>query len=150
MCEQLTCSRCGPKPQSSFWKDRTRKRGYHAWCKDCCRTNNYEYETGNPPKALVLSTRARAKKLSVPFDLVEKDIVIPSHCPILGIPLAHSRGNGTGPKDNSPSIDRIVPEKGYVRGNVVVVSFRANRIKSNATPDEILAVGNFYKELLNV
>src|SRR5262249_53413260 len=40
-------------------------------------------------------------------------------------------------KENSATLDRIIPSKGYVRGNVVVVSWRANHLKNNATPDEI-------------
>ena len=42
----------------------------------------------------------------------------------------------------------IIPEKGYVKGNIVVISNMANVIKSNATPEEIIAVGEFYKKLL--
>ena len=49
---------------------------------------------------------------------------------------------------NSPSIDKIIPEKGYVPGNVIIVSMKANMIKSFATPDEIIKVGKFYKNLL--
>jgi hypothetical protein len=45
------------------------------------------------------------------------------------------------------SIDKIVPALGYVKGNVIIVSNRANIIKNNATPEEILAVGFFYKNL---
>ena len=52
-------------------------------------------------------------------------------------------------KDASPSIDRIIPTLGYVRGNVIVVSLKANRIKNDATPDELMEVARFYKELLN-
>lgn len=95
----------------------------------------------------MFSVKTRARKKGLAFDLTEEDINIPSHCPVLGIPLFHKRGKGTGPHDNSPSLDRIIPEKGYVKGNVIVVSSKANRIKSNATADEILAVGNFYKDL---
>ena len=50
--------------------------------------------------------------------------------------------------DNSPTIDRIVPELGYVKGNVVVVSAKANRIKNDATITEILSVYNYYSSLL--
>jgi hypothetical protein len=61
-------------------------------------------------------------------------------CPILGIPLIISKGKLS---DNSPSIDRIDPSKGYVPGNVVVISNRANVIKSYGTLEEHRKIVNF-------
>lgn len=98
-------------------------------------------------KRLLAQARHRAKKRGLPFNIELVDVEIPSHCPVLGIPIYASghRGNCA----NSPSIDRIVPSLGYVKGNVIVVSIQANRIKSNAAPHEILKVANFYVQLLN-
>jgi hypothetical protein len=56
------------------------------------------------------------------------DLPIPPLCPVLGIHLAPSEA-GAGRNDNAPSIDRIQPELGDVPGNVVVISWRANRLK---------------------
>lgn len=86
----------------------------------------------------------RASKKGLPFDLTIDDFSIPEKCPILGIELVAGEGR-RGPQDTSPSLDRIVPEKGYVKGNVVVISHRANKIKSDATPEEIEAVYLFLK-----
>lgn len=72
-------------------------------------------------------------------------MVIPEQCPALGIQLQLDCSHAT--KDAAPSLDRIVPALGYVRGNVVVVSFLANRIKTNATPAQIRAVADFYEQL---
>lgn len=68
-------------------------------------------------------------------------------CPALGIELSLS-STGRGPNFNSPSIDKIIPALGYIKGNVIWVSHLANTIKTNATPDQICAVGEFYKKLL--
>lgn len=108
------------------------------------------WRCANPAKWLVSSSRQSAKRKGLPHNITEADLVIPTHCPVLGIELRMGTNGLQACRDAAPSIDRIVPEKGYVRGNIVVVSFRANRIKSNATADEILAVGAFYKELSNV
>lgn len=108
------------------------------------------WRTRNPASWLVSSCKQTAKNKGLPFNLVKEDVVIPTHCPVLGIELRMGTNGLQACRDAAPSIDRIVPEKGYVRGNIIVVSFRANRIKSNATADEILAVGAFYKELSNV
>jgi hypothetical protein len=62
-----------------------------------------------------------------------------SRCPVLGIPLDRS------PRDNTPSLDRIIPARGYVPSNVIVVSLRANQIKGDATVRELLAIARFYE-----
>jgi len=94
---------------------------------------------------LLRGARLRAENKNLPFDISLDDILIPEICPVLGIQLKTGQGKIC---DTSPSIDRIIPEKGYVKGNVIVVSNKANRIKTNATPEEIIAVGEYYKKLL--
>lgn len=81
--------------------------------------------------------RARALKAGIPFNITVDDIVIPATCPVLGVPLFIGTVKD---KMNSPSIDRIKPALGYVRGNVRVISNRANTLKSNATPIELMKV----------
>jgi hypothetical protein len=98
-----------------------------------------------PIECLLNSARYRAKKMGVRFALIADDIKIPPVCPVLGIPLYQ----GTCAHDGSPTLDRIIPELGYVPGNVMVVSLRANRIKNNSTVEELIAVAEFYKKLLN-
>jgi hypothetical protein len=92
------------------------------------QVSRYEYK-------LWLNTKHRASRSGIPFNLEESDIVIPHRCPILDIPLFKStKGH---PDNNSPSLDRVVPELGYVKGNVRVISFRANKLKSNLTIGEL-------------
>jgi len=90
------------------------------------------------------NARQRARKAGVPCNISLTDLVIPSHCPALGIPLRPKPGKRGG-GDNSPSLDRIRPELGYVPGNVIVVSRRANRIKNDATIEELEAIADFYR-----
>ena len=77
----------------------------------------------------------------------------PDKCPIFGTEFGivkYSPGNKDNNgsfRNNSFSIDRIVPELGYVEGNLIIISDLANRIKNNATPDQIIQVGKFYKKL---
>lgn len=101
------------------------------------------------PEHVLRAAKYRAKKIGVPFDLLPSEIVVPAICPVLGIPLSHKIGYG--PCNHSPSLDRVVPELGYVRGNVVVISGRANRIKYDATPEElerVAAYARFQTELV--
>lgn len=79
----------------------------------------------------------KAKKKGLPFNIEPSDIIIPDYCPVLGIKLEK---NDQKQGDSSPSLDKIVPEKGYVKGNVRVISQRANLLKSNATVEELTLV----------
>lgn len=65
---------------------------------------------------------------------------------MLGIPLVVKEGKGTNP--NSPTVDRIIPKLGYVKGNVAVISDRANRIKADASVEEITAVAKWLRKVL--
>lgn len=94
--------------------------------------------------------RQRAKKQGVSFTITEDDVQFPEDmlCPVLGIPLERNVG-GKAASDNSPSLDRVKPSLGYVPGNVIVISSKANRIKSNANPFELGLVAKFFIDLLN-
>ena len=67
-------------------------------------------------------------------------------CPVLNIQFKRNTA-GRGATPNSPSLDRIDNDKGYEIGNVIWVCNKVNTIKNNSTPDEIIKVGKFYKEL---
>lgn len=99
----------------------------------------------NPITSIMRNTRSHAKRRNVVFDIEHSDIVIPDVCPILGIPLFKAGGK---PTPNSPSIDRIDPSKGYVKGNVWIVSWRANRIKKDGTVAEFRAIATAWRSKL--
>jgi len=89
----------------------------------------------HPERQLLTQAKHRAKRKGLDFNLEESDIIIPTLCPILEVPLqAHIGQPVLGhPHDNSPSVDRTDPRLGYVKGNIEVVSYLANRIKGNVT-----------------
>lgn len=88
----------------------------------------------------------RAKKVGVPFALTTDYLlaIIPSTCPVFGTPFVFA-GNGTTCGE-SASLDRLVPAKGYVEGNVMVISLFANTIKQNATAKEVARVAQWMYE----
>ena len=101
-------------------------------------------DTGPGYRALWLANvKRRAVKKGLAFDLELDDLVFPEFCPVLGIPLKARAGKFN---DNSPSLDRIVPEKGYVKGNVVIMSYRANRIKCHASLEDLRAIVRFMEQ----
>ena len=96
------------------------------------------YNQRHPDRYLFNSARKRAKRDGTPFTITLSDVVIPTHCPVLGIELKVGHGNGRqGGYSDSMSLDRIHNSKGYVPGNVQVISNLANSMKSCATPDQL-------------
>lgn len=105
----------------------------------CLRGSNLiTHGKGNTLEAYMLDrSKSRAKKKGFEHNITIDDIQIPDKCPLLGIPLFAGQG---GVCPNSPTLDRIDSSKGYVKGNVWVISYKANTIKSNATPEELLLI----------
>lgn len=123
-------------------KDPEVRKAYNALMADYSRRER----RAHPHKGIFKSCRNRAKKKGMEFTLTYDDIIVPEFCPILGIKLVVGEGNNCG-ADNSPALDRIENNVGYIPGNVIVVSHRANRIKTNATVLELQKVAAFYAEL---
>lgn len=89
----------------------------------------------------------RARKKGIPFQLALNDLHIPTHCPILDIPLVR---HGPGLFDDMPSIDRVIPELGYVPNNVNIISWKANRLKNNATLEEVKKILKYMQKNLSL
>ena len=92
------------------------------------------------------AAKRTTKRRNLPFNLESSDIEIPAVCPVLGIEIRKTLGVGKR-TDNSPSLDRIIPERGYVKGNVIVVSWRANRLKQDASIEELRKIADFYQRI---
>ena len=131
------CTACGiPKPITDF---KMRSGGYRkAVCSLCNADYFRDYSRRHLEKRLFIGIKYRAKKNNLLFDLKESDINVPEYCPILNIKLIpfSENHNKTIINDSAPTVDRLIPEKGYVKGNVVVISWRANRIKGDGTLQE--------------
>ena len=94
-------------------------------------------------KTLYNRLKASAKKRGIQFDLTLVDLnnlTFPISCPILHIPLAFHRGRA---QDNSVSFDRKDSSKGYTIDNIMIISNRANRLKSDATKEELQQFATF-------
>lgn len=110
---------------------------YQEYEKKRAKSPTRAYQKRDPRLRLLNSAKLRAKKYGLPFWLSKEDIIIPERCPILGIELSFGKGM---PMAYSPSLDQLIPGRGYVKGNVWVISHRANTLKSNATSAELLCV----------
>lgn len=101
------------------------------------------WRASNYKKNWLKRTEQRCLKYGWPCDLTIDDLAIPEVCPALGIPIIP----GDPEKWQSPSIDRIDPTRGYVKGNIAIISFRANQIKSNSSVEEMEKVLKYYKSV---
>ena len=149
---------------------------HKSWCKECevlasaaysitprGRETQARYRNtpkGKETKALwnaknwerrrVKDAKNRARYLKIPFNLTTEYIksITPSDmiCPALGIQMKVG-GDLKNSMIRAPSLDRLIPELGYVKGNIAVVSTRANIIKRDATPEELMKVAKFYEKV---
>lgn len=110
---------------ASSWKT------YYEENKEQLKAAQKQKYRANPLKYLIYAAKARAEKFGLDFDLTEDSIAMPEVCPVFGKPFI------VGDRNLAPSLDRIDPKKGYVKGNVAIVSFRANRLKMNASLAEL-------------
>lgn len=94
------------------------------------------YRKEHPIKYLLSMAKRRAKARGIEFNIVPADVSVPEVCPLLGLKLDSWSDN----KWVKPSLDRIDNSKGYIKGNVMIVSFRANVLKNNATAEELLTL----------
>lgn len=111
-------------------------RNWNAKNSDKLLEYNYAYLQRNPKKKLLKSAKYNAKTRGIEFTIDESDIVIPEYCPYLGIKLSIEIQTKT--TNSSASLDRIDNSKGYIKGNVQVISNLANRMKANASIQDLL------------
>lgn len=146
-----TCPMCDvEKPSSEFHLNRYSWDGLSSYCKPCRKRSrnsvldqaaNKRWRQRNPKQIMLLNSASRSRRKGIPFAMTVEDFDIPATCPVLGIPLESASKR----HDGSPTIDRIINDLGYVKGNIIVISWRANRIKSDATLDELRAITSFYE-----
>lgn len=134
------CKKCRQKHLNARWASDAHYRKSRSTASYACQKQQRKHDNR---RILLASARQRAKRKQLPFNLTLDDIVIPERCPVFNTILAPS--GKRSPIDSSPTIDRLCPEKGYVRGNIAVISHLANRIKSNATLAQLECVAAYIK-----
>lgn len=98
----------------------------------------------DPRPYLFRTAKRRALAKSREFTITVDDIIIPTHCPYLGLELVTLSPGG--PHHNSMTIDRIDSTLGYTKENIEVISYRANTLKKDGTIEELEAIVNRMKD----
>lgn len=143
------CKMCkkGQVIESSRYKDYKAKHkklyAENSQYRESMKAKANKFRIENNEKVLLSQAKSRSNRNGLGFNLELSDIIIPDKCPILNVKLKR----GVGKKDKqSPSIDRIDNSKGYITGNVRVISYLANHMKADATPEEL---HNFSLNIIN-
>ena len=148
------CTSCKKNiKQKNFRKiKRSNWTGFYPQCKSCESTLMKVKYRQNPIPQMLSNAKIRAKQKSIDFNLtfeyLKKIFPQDNKCPVIGVDFQFGYKNlDKKNTDFAPSLDRIVPEKGYVEGNVIVVCNIVNRVKSDSTIKILENVFKFYKKL---
>lgn len=147
----MLCTREKQQARGEDIKERHRQKVDIKIAKAMSENPKYVYKKSRSlAQILYNSAQQRAHKKGIEFSLSVEDIEVPSRCPILGIELSKIWGAvdmNNNSRGAQPSLDRIDPRKGYVPGNVIVISYRANMIKGDGLPEEHRAIAKYIEEL---
>jgi hypothetical protein len=139
------CSTCKVPKQLTDENYRTTKGKngriyFRGSCRECEIYQHLDWQKRSITVVMYNSARQRAKRDNVPCTITAHDIIIPKFCPVFGLEL---RAGDRYSHENSPSLDRIIPERGYVQGNIRVISHLANMLKSKATSAQLRALADY-------
>lgn len=144
--ETKTCSKCNKTKSLDFFTLRSDRKYYDTRCKDCVNSYNRKYRVYNPLHNMFHGSKLRAKKKGIEFSISKEylESIWPKDnlCPALKIPLTSEGEKGRRTRF-SPSLDRIDNSKGYIEGNIQIISWQANTMKSNATEDQLKSFANW-------
>ena len=101
---------------------------------------NTAYKWKHPARYMWSTARGNAKRDGREFTIQPSDINFPKHCSYLGIELTYRERHGI--EDSTASLDRIDNIKGYTPNNIEVISNLANRMKQNATKEQLITFAN--------
>lgn len=135
----VTC--CRTRDRARYSKRRPACKAYYEANKETicarARVHGRKKHANDPRHKMLSSAKHRAKKVGRECTLTLNDILIPEFCPLLGTKIVTGSRQV---KSNSPTVDRKNSTKGYTPNNIWVISWRANRIKSDSTLEELKLV----------
>ena len=146
-----TCNHCKiEKPFSEFFKTARALDGFGPTCKVCRNLDYQRRKERNPIHIYFVAKRSECKQKGFRFDLTEQYLqdIWTDFCPIFHTPMVIGTG-GRGDGYNS-HLDRIIPEVGYVKGNVAWISGRANRIKYNASVKDLRDIADWMERATTI
>ena len=144
-----TCYKCGEvKPLSEFRRNKSKKDGFACECKVCHSVNMKSYGMSRPFYAILNAAKKRAATRDLPFSITEEylESIWTGVCPVFQTRLNLPSHGGNEYSHAKPSLDRLVPDRGYVPGNVIWISMRANQMKNDGTSEELFQVAEWLQQ----
>lgn len=152
------CRKCNTEQVlSEFYVEKNGVTG--SKCKTCLAAHNKIWQknnsekreiqrkrqkVNNPARFLYQSSKIRARQKNLEFNIQKSDIIISEKCPVFNTEFTYNRDRAT-----SPSLDRIDNSKGYIKGNVIVISYRANELKRDSSVEDLTKIIDFYQNIDN-
>lgn len=137
----LLCKCCNKeKPFGAFSKHIGCISGYDISRCKACKKSKVDWNAVPLNKRIYNRAKSRATKRNIEFNLELEDIILPDKCPVFGTTFIYND------KDYTYSIDRINPSLGYIKGNIMIISNKANRIKNNASVKDLENILKYLKE----
>ena len=150
--QRVRCKKCfnsyskkSYNKNKDVWKEHNKKYVTNNRAKILARQQSWYKK--NFKKIILRIAQKRALEKGIPFSLTEEDFIVPEFCPVLGIKLECCSENR---KNNSITLDRIIPSLGYTKENVRVISWRANMLKKDGTLEEFRKIVSFYRKYKDV
>ena len=145
------CILCGKLlPLEAFHKSASNKDGHDNRCKKCKSIMAHNKRESDYFRQYCITKKSECKHKNIPFDLDPEYLeeIWTGECPIFHVPLSKNhKGRGS---TYSAHLDRFDPHKGYVKGNVTWISGRANRIKYDATIEELKQIVSWMERVTTI
>lgn len=152
--DKKKCRACEKELDVSLFPVRKDRSGrLRPYCQECSnsieRARYLAYKRSNPFRLKAVRMKLKAKRDGVPFDLTPEylESIWTGVCPVSGLEISLT----TDKRDEKTAeLDRFIPDKGYVQGNVNFLSRRINRIKSDITAEEAKNLASWMEKVKNV
>lgn len=135
------CRICLKTKEFTDYHKSSTKDGYETRCKNCRKKEAYSAYRENWFEATTKLKKSYCKQHGIPFDLTAEYLkqIWTENCPVFGFNFDRFDKKS----DKCPALDRLTPDLGYVQGNVTYISARANRIKYDASIEELKILVNW-------
>lgn len=146
----MLCKQCFEEKHSHNFVWRSDRKCYRNICKSCHTKNQKKrytnYKVKSPFKCRATKIKAKCKHKKIKYDLTYQHLesIWTGKCPVFGFKIKFNEHRNS---ERHAELDRINPKKSYTKGNVIWLSRRANRIKNNAIPKDLLLLAEWLQNV---
>jgi len=141
-----TCSSCKVEKTYTDYCTRKQEGGWYlvSKCKECSKGELKTKRKSNPEKGMLWQAKSRSNREGFEYDLTVEDMDWPTYCPVFGVKLEYTPQQIRS--KNRATLDRLDPNEGYTLHNTRVICWEANRLKNNASLEQLELIIKYIKE----